>query len=232
VGRYLKSSADLGIVYSSNGNKSLEAFVHFPVPVNDVNGCPLPFVCCDANWGPQDASSRTIDPRVARREVSLLETRSICGHVLFLASGPVLWKCHRELRASRSLCEAEVKATEECTKSVQMFRNLLSEIGGFDLTKPTPILNDNQGAVDWCKTTSTKGMRHVNIRENCVREAIHEFHEIQIFHLPGKHNPSDIFTKEIKDVATFVALRATLLSRSPSLQLLANGSLFRVDGGC
>lgn len=135
-------------------------------------------------------------------------------------------------RTSQSSCEAEVKATDVCTKSVQMFRNLLSEIGGFDLTKPTPILNDNQGMVDWCKKTSTKGICHVNICNNCVWEAIHEFKEVQIFHLPGKHNPSDIFTKEIKDANAFVALHATLLSRSPSLQVLANGSLSRLDGGC
>ena len=94
------------------------------------------------------------------------------------------------------------------------------------------FLNDNQGAVDWCKTTSTKGMRHVNIRENCVREAVHEFHEVQIFHIPGKHNPSDIFTKEHKDVTAFLTLRDTLLRRSPSLQLLANDILSRMDGGC
>jgi len=232
IGRYLKSSADLGIVYSSSGNRTLESFVHFPVPILDSTGSPIPLVCCDANWGPQDASSRSPSSDFVSREVSLLETRSICGHVLFLASGPVLWKCHREKRTSRSSCEAEVKATDECTKSVQMFRHLLSEIGGFDLSKPTPILNDNQGAVDWCKTTSTKGMRHVNIRENCVREAIHEFHEIQVSHIPGKHNPSDIFTKEHKDVSTFIALRDTLLRRSPSLQILANGVLSRMDGGC
>jgi hypothetical protein len=109
-----------------------------------------------------------------------------------------------------------------------MFRNILSEIGGFDLTKPTSIFNDNQGAVDWCKTTSTKGMRHVNIRENCVREALHEFNEIHIGHIPGPHNPSDIFTKEIKDVSSFLTLRDTLLSRSPSLQILANGVLSRM----
>ena len=52
VGRYLKPSADLGIVYSSRGNKTLEAYLHFPVPVHDNQGRPLPVVCCDANWGP------------------------------------------------------------------------------------------------------------------------------------------------------------------------------------
>jgi hypothetical protein len=88
------------------------------------------------------------------------------------------------------------------------------------------------GVQDYGFYGSTKGMRHVNIRENCVREAIHEFHEIQISHIPGKHNPSDIFTKEHKDVSTFIALRDTLLRRSPSLQILANGVLSRMDGGC
>jgi hypothetical protein len=125
-----------------------------------------------------------------------------------------------------------VKATDECTKSIQIFRHLVGEIDGFDLTKPTKILNDNQGAVDWCKTTSTKIMHHVNIRENCVWEAIHVYHEVQVIHIPGKQNPADIFTKEYKDAATFISIRNLLVSHSHSLQLLANGVLSRMDGGC
>jgi hypothetical protein len=32
IGCYLKSTADLGLVFSSPGNAPLEAFIHFPLP--------------------------------------------------------------------------------------------------------------------------------------------------------------------------------------------------------
>ena len=94
-----------------------------------------------------------------------------------------------------------MKATDECTKSVQMFRNILDELQMINLLQATAIYNDNQGAVNWSNTSSNKGMRHVNIRENAIREAIHEFKEINISHIPGTCNPSDIFTKEFKLLA-------------------------------
>jgi len=75
--------------------------------------------------------------------------------------------------------------TDECTKSVQMFRNILGELNLINLTLATAIYNDNRGAVNWSNTSSTKGMRHVNIRENAVREAIHEFNEVTVSHILG-----------------------------------------------
>ena len=165
----------------------------------------------------------------SRRLVSSLETRSICGHVLMMGGAPVFWKCHKESRTSRSSTEAEIKATDECTKSVQMFRNILGDLELINLSLATTIYNDNKGAVNWSNTSSTKGMRHVNIRENAVREAIHEFNEVAVLHIPGAHNPSDIFTKEFKSDAIFRTLRGLLLSY-PSALIAQN--VPRLDGGC
>jgi hypothetical protein len=61
-------------------------------------------------------------------------------------------------------------------------------------------------AVNWSNTTSHKAMRHVNIRENAIREAIHEFHEISVLHIGGKVNPADLFTKEHKSNEIFCSL--------------------------
>jgi hypothetical protein len=92
-----------------------------------------------------------------------------------------------------------------------MFRNVLGDLNLINLSQATAIYNDNQGAVNWSNTSSTKGMRHVNIRENAVREAIHEFNEVSVSHIPGPCNPSDIFTKEFKSDVTFRSLRGLLL---------------------
>ncbi len=49
-------------------------------------------------------------------------------------------------------------------------------------------------------------MRHVNIRENAVREA-RALGEVSIHHIPGASNPAYLFTKEYKSDSTVWSLR-------------------------
>lgn len=68
------------------------------------------------------------------------------------------------------------------------------------------LYNDNQACVNWSKCCTTKGLRHIQMKENRVRENIaSEFVTIQ--HVDGKLNIADIFTKEMKDISHFVELR-------------------------
>jgi hypothetical protein len=90
-----------------------------------------------------------------------------------------------------------------------MFHHILTDLA-IAPTHPTPIYNDNRGAVEWSNSFSTKGMRHLNIRENAVREA-QQLQEVSISHIPGTYNPADIFTKELKSDCTFRSLRSLLL---------------------
>jgi hypothetical protein len=87
-----------------------------------------------------------------------------------------------------------------------MFRHLLSDLCLLDSSIPTNVFNDNRGAIDWSNSFSTKGMRHVNIRENAVREA-RLLNEVSIQHIPVSCNPADLFTKEFKSDSTFRTLR-------------------------
>jgi hypothetical protein len=119
---------------------------------------------------------------------------------------PILSKTHKEKRISRSSCEAEVKATDEGIKNVQMFRHVLSDLKLLDASLPTKVFNDNRGCIDWSNSFSTKGMRHVNIRENAVREA-RALGEVSIHHIPGASNPAYLFTKEYKSDSTVWSLR-------------------------
>jgi Reverse transcriptase (RNA-dependent DNA polymerase) len=211
VGRYIKATSDYGISFSSKPNTALEAFVQFPLDDN-VASIPCPKAFADSNWGPQDASTPS---ETNHRLIELDETRSVCGHLIFLSHGPLIWKSHKEKRNSRSSCEAEVKATDECTKSVQWLRHVLSDLSLLD-SRPTTIFNDNMAAVNWSNTTSHKAMRHVNIRENAIREAIHEFQEISVLHIGGKVNPADLFTKEHKSDEIFRSIRDSFMSRRSS----------------
>lgn len=148
LGKYILSTMDLGLQFSSKPNSTLESFIHFPLSDNDPttpNLTPSLNSFCDSNWGPQDASKPT---PTNTRAVSIDESRSICGHIFFMGGCPILWKTHKEARISRSSCEAEVKATDECVKNVQMFRHVMQDLLLLDCSSPTNVYNDNRGAVD------------------------------------------------------------------------------------
>jgi hypothetical protein len=53
---------------------------------------------------------------------------------------------------------------------------------------------------------TTKGLQHIQIRENAVRENV-ENNFILVEHVEGKRNLSDLFTKEYKDASHFIHIR-------------------------
>ena len=78
----------------------------------------------------------------------------------------------------------------------------------------TMIYNDNKACAQWSKCTTTKGLRHIQMKENRVRENIlSKF--VSISHVDGKVNLADIFTKEMKDTSHFIALRDLFMSPRP-----------------
>jgi hypothetical protein len=67
------------------------------------------------------------------------------------------------------------------------------------------IYNDNNECINWSKRCITKGLRHIQMRENMVRENV-ENQFISVQHVGGKVNLADLFTKEMKDTTHFVEL--------------------------
>ena len=63
---------------------------------------------------------------------------------------------------------------------------------------------------------STKGIHYIQIRENAVREQVQKDF-IDVVHIAGKLNNSDIFTKEDIDVAHFIQCLDTLCTTPPNL---------------
>ena len=76
---------------------------------------------------------------------------------------------------------------------------------------PTKIYNDNAACVCWAKNTTTKGLRHIQIRENAVRESVLN-HFVEVLHCAGKRNLSDIFTKEDRDIEHYILIRDYIMS--------------------
>ena len=201
--RYLKGTRELGISFKTNNADKVTSFVKFPIPSNTIT----PF--CDANWGPQDQSK----PKGNDPAVDLFKSRSISGYLLWL-NGPLHWQSKRQTITARSTAEAEIYATDECTKSLIHLYNILHELhlANEFMPRPTSIYNDNAACVQWSHSLTTKGLRHVQIRENAVRESVQRG-DIIVEHIKGELNMSDLFTKEDKDASHFIKIRDTILDK-------------------
>ena len=199
--KYLKGTKDFGITFSSNSDTNISTFVHFPIKSKILTGIT------DANWGPQDQSKPI--PGKIYPKVDIFKSRSISGHLITL-HGPLHWSSKRQKVTARSSAEAEIYATDHCVRDILYLRNIMTDLNLLQETFPnkTPIYNDNMACVMWSQSKTNKRMRHMQIPENGVRENIKI---LDIKHIEGKINPSDIFTKEDKDVKHFQSLRNSLV---------------------
>ena len=131
--------------------------------------------------------------------------RSLSGWMIMHTGAPIAWGCARHKDTAQSSCQAEVHSINETTKLVLEYKLLFRDLN-IPVDYPIQILNDNQGAIQWTKGTTTKKIRWVDLRENLVRENV-ENKNITVSHIPGKYNLSDIFTKEFRDSTQFLKLR-------------------------
>jgi hypothetical protein len=110
------------------------------------------------------------------------------------------------------LAEAEIYATDECVKFLLELEQLLSFLDVKHVFMPSTniIYNDNKACVHWFKSCTTKGLHHIQMKENRVRENVQNSF-VHICHVDGKTNLADLFTKEMRDTSHFVALRDIML---------------------
>ena len=105
------------------------------------------------------------------------------------------WGVTKQRRSARSSAESEIVAMDEATKATQALRLVLEDLSLADTSNPTPVNVDNQATIKWSNNQSTKKLRHLNIRENAIRDVV-AFDEIILLFVPGKLNLSDLFPKE------------------------------------
>jgi hypothetical protein len=100
---------------------------------------------------------------------------------------------------------------EGCKTSEMLYQHLIADLKLPDTAKGIPMFNENKGTVDWSHGCSvSKKLRHLNIREISVRDARNTGY-VDIKHVPGHSNVSDIFTKEHKSANTFTQLAFQLI---------------------
>ena len=125
-----------------------------------------------------------------------------------------MWKSHKDKCISSSSCEAKVKATDECTRTVCAMCLILEGLC-HSQSSPATVCNDNQATVDWSKSYSIKSFRHYDIHENVVRES-QQHGEVNIKHCSGETNPSDLFTKEHKSPQIYRETRDSFVHPAPA----------------
>jgi hypothetical protein len=197
--KYLAGTKTLGIYFTSAKRSTMEAFLHFPLSARLL-------AMSDANWGPQDASRPT-----SSTQLPLFVSRSMSAFFIDLF-GPLHWVSKRQAVTAISSAEAEIYAMSECVRFLLELVQLFDFLGVRDTFMPgtNVIDNDNQACVNWLHSCTTKGLRHIQMKENHVGENIaSDF--ISIEHVEGKINLADIFTKEMKDVGHFVELRDIIM---------------------
>ena len=221
--RYLKGSHSKGITFSTSDQSHIESFLKFPIAHTPITAL------CDANWGPQDQSK----PLSSRHypDLELFKSRSISGFII-IGHGPIHWMSKRQSLTARSSAEAEIVATDNCTKHLLYLRNIAMDLGIDTILFPssTTLYNDNAACVKWSKNMTTKGLRYIQIRENAVRESVlSKF--ITVKHIAGKLNLADLFTKEDRDCTHFMTIRDLLVQDVPT-HLICIHDTSTVQGGC
>jgi len=199
VVKYLATTKTLGIYFTSSRDSILQSYLHFPLPQSLVS-------MSDANWGPQDASLSS-----TQQDLPLFISRSMSAFYIDLF-GPLHWISKRQSTTAASSAEAEIYATDECVKFLLDLVQLMEFLNVKNIFMPTTnlIYNDNKACINWSKSTTSKGLRHVQMRENRVRENVSN-NFVSICHVDGKVNLADLFTKEMKDVTHFVTLRSMMM---------------------
>ena len=103
VVKYLSTTKQLGLYFSSSRAQQLESFLHFPIVPNLLS-------MADAYWGLQDASLGNTP-----MELPLFVSRSMSAYYVDLF-GPLHWISKRQQVTACSSAEAEIYATNECVK--------------------------------------------------------------------------------------------------------------------
>lgn len=123
--------------------------------------------------------------------------RSIGGYAWSLGLGVVLWAARKQKSVAASSCKAKYMAAFESAQECIWLRALLKGID-YDVTAvPTPILCDNNAAINLSEDPTLHArVKHVDIKYHFLCERV-QAGEICIRYVNTKFNVADIFTKAL-----------------------------------
>eukprot|EP00966_Prymnesium_polylepis_P250797 5799143-Prymnesium_polylepis.2 len=122
---------------------------------------------------------------------------STSGWCALYGNAAVAYASKRQHSVALSSTEAEIMAASLAAAEIIFLRGLLREMG-VDVTEPTTLFVDNQGAEALAKDRrSCQRSRHIERRYLKVREWVHHG-EIKVVYVTTEHNPADLLTKSLE----------------------------------
>ena len=110
-------------------------------------------------------------------------------------------------------------ATNKYIKDTISLLHRSDDLDMTDIALPTSVYSNNRACCNWAKTTTAKGLKHLNLLEIFFRECQQEDFSLKIKHISSNINCSDILNKELCDRAQFKTLRNSFMcSRTCLLQ--------------
>ena len=129
-----------------------------------------------------------------------LNTRhSTSGYIFQIGSSTVSWCSKKQATVAKSTTEAEYVALALATQEAIWLRSLLSDLGQ-ELTSPTNIFEDNQGAIQLAKNPKFHNRtKHVDVTYHFIRERVNS-NEISVTYCATNEMKADIMTKGLSKV--------------------------------
>ena len=183
--RYLKGTKDIGITYGRVGGERISLTTYSQ----------------DRLFGYTDSDfAGDVDTR-----------RSTTGNVFLLGGACVSWSSRLQVTVAVSTAEAEYMALFSGAQEAVYLRRLLGELG-FEQEEPTPILVDNQAAIQMAlNPIDHKRTKHIDVKYHFCREKVEDKVIIPEY-VTSADQLADIFTKDLAKIA-FERLRDQILGR-------------------
>jgi len=157
-----------------------------------------------------------------------IKRKSTTGYVTVYNGAPISWLSALQAIIALSSTAAEYVALTDCCREIHYLRELLEFLRRAE-PEPTPIYEDNQGAIDLSKTSAHhKRSKHIDVRYHWIRQS-QRLGIVIARKVDTAANRADIFTKPV-DAVTFARHVGALMSYAPHRESPAPG--ISVVGGC
>ena len=187
VFRYLRSTISYGIHYWRTTPSSELPDIKDPSILPDSHQIKLPSFTSSNPCGFSDADWAS----------NPVTRKSITGISIFLAGGPVIYRCKLQKCVALSSTESELYAASEAGKSILYLRSVLKHLG-LEQTIPTPLYVDNKATVEISnKNKATRRLRHVDLRHFAILEWV-QHGDLTLHSISTDDNPSDCHTKSLR----------------------------------
>ena len=90
------------------------------------------------------------------------------GCTIMRMGGPVAWGTKQQWCMKHSSCKAEILEINFTTKKTLHLSNIGQDLDVSDIYQPTNLFNKNHSCVNWSKSTTTKGLKHLNLHKNAI----------------------------------------------------------------